>query len=224
MKNFNLSEEVKQKFPDFKFFGLKIENVVVSEKIQGVTAKRKEIINEFKSKYNPESISANPLVKSIRELFVAMNVDPDVEPTAVENLTKIIYKGGGLPSINSVVDSANLASVGSLMPIGAFDSDKMKGSVLLRFSKEGEVLEPIGRNKEILRGGILIMADDLGVISRPLYKDSKRTMITKDTKNIYLFTAQYGQILKEDVQKSLNLAAEIIKMSSQGSRGEIFEF
>src|SRR3989338_2109557 len=108
MRNFGLSAEVKQKFPNFEFFCLLIANVVVSDKLQFVTARKKEILNEFRNKYNPENIYGNPLVKSIRELFTAMNVDPDVEPTAVENLTKLLYSGG-LPSINSVVDSANIA-------------------------------------------------------------------------------------------------------------------
>ncbi|MDP9249628.1 MAG: phenylalanine--tRNA ligase beta subunit-related protein [bacterium] len=222
MQNFSLSAEVKQKFPGFKFFGLKIDNVVVSDKLE--FTKKKEILTEFKSKQTPENISSNKLVKSIRELFIAMNVNPDMEPTSVEHLTKILYRNG-LPRINSIVDSANIASLGSLMPIGVFDADKMVGDVLLRFSREGEAIEPIGRDKEILNDGILIITDDVGVISRPLYKDSKRTMITKNTKNIYLFTAQYGEAREEDIQKCLNLAAEIINASSPGSKkGEIFEF
>ena len=47
MRKFLCSPEVKQKFLDFDFFGVKISDVAVSEKLQFVKARKKEIVDEF---------------------------------------------------------------------------------------------------------------------------------------------------------------------------------
>jgi len=59
---------------------------------------------------------------------------------------RVLLKGG-LPSINSVVDSCNLASLQTLMPIGIFDADKTIGGFILDLSDAGEEYEPIGMDK-----------------------------------------------------------------------------
>ena len=86
----------------------------------------------------------------------------------------------------------------------------------VKFTKEGEEYLPIGKEKEVLSEGILVMADNEGIISRPLYKDSQKTMITEETKNIYVFTAKYPPITEEHVKESLDIAKEIVTTSSCG--------
>lgn len=223
MTKFVLGEDIKLKFPNFSFWGLPIENVEVTKPLQFVTSKKKKILSEFRTKYTSENIKSVPQVQAVRDLFEKIEVNPDEEPTAVENLTKLIYKGG-LPNINSVVDSCNIASIGTLMPIGAFDSDQIIGDLQLRLSLNGEKYIPIGMEEITLKEGILVLADDKGVIARPIYKDSQRTMITLETKNVYIFTAQYPPITDTDVESAFNLAMEIVTTSCKGSAGQILEF
>jgi DNA/RNA-binding domain of Phe-tRNA-synthetase-like protein len=156
----------------------------------------------------------------MRDLFVAMGDDPEKNLTAVENLASLLLRGG-LPSINSVVDSCNLASLQTLMPIGVFDSDKVMGTLVLDLSEPGEEYEPIGMEKEMLAEGLLILRDDEGVISRPMYKDSKKTMITEGTKSVYILTAQYLPILEVEAKKALEVAVDLVTTSSLGSAGAI---
>ncbi len=223
MRNFIISDEVKISYPEFSFWGVQTSQIEVTKPLQFVTAKKKQISSNFRTKYNVESISSVIQVKAVRDFFIKMGVNPDIEPTAVENLTRLIFKGG-LPNINSVVDSCNLASIGTLMPIGAFDADQIHGDLLLRFSTEGEKYIPIGMEELTLKDGIIVLADDDGVIARPIYKDSIRTMITLETKSVYIFTAQYPPISDEDVIAALKLASEIVVASSKGIVGEVFKF
>jgi len=217
-----IENSIKEKFLGLEFWGLQIENVIVTKELQFVTAKRKQIQKIFRNKYNQESIKQEPRVKAIRELFNLMGISED-EPTAVENLTNLLFKSG-LPNINSIVDSCNLASLATCMPVGVFDKDQIKGSMVLRFSQIGDKYEPIGRDLENVPENIIVLADDEGVIARPMYKDSKKTMITLNTKNIYIFTVKYGIISDQNCIDALNTAKELINMSSKGEAGEIFKF
>lgn len=127
---------------------------------------------------------------------------------------------GGVPSINSIVDSCNLASLACQMPVGVFDIDQIEGNLILRLSKEGDTYEPIGRDEESLSDSVVVLADDKGIIARPMYKDSKRTMISHSTKNILIITVKYPSITDQDIKEVLDLATEIVIKSSQGVVGE----
>ena len=152
-----------------------------------------------------------------------MGDDPDENMTAVENLGSLLLKGG-LPSINSLVDSCNLASLQTLMPIGIFDADKTIGELMLDVSDAGEEYEPIGIDKEVLAEGLLVLRDNEGVISRPMYKDSKKTMITEETKTVYIITVQYFPISDDEPKRALEIAVDLVTTSSQGGAGDILRF
>jgi len=223
MALFRVTKRVREKYPQLNFYGVKVEDLQATKKLLYVKARKKRIQKDFRDMYNIENLKEAPQVKAIRDLFVAMGDDPEENMTAVENLGSLLLKGG-LPSINSVVDSCNLASLQTLMPIGVYDADKIIGELMLDLSDAGEAYEPIGIDKEVLAEGLLILRDDEGVISRPMYKDSKKTMITEETKNAYIITVQYFPISDDEPKKALEIAADLVTTSSQGSTGEILKF
>jgi len=223
MALFQVTKKVQKKYPQLIFYGVQVEDLQTTKKLLYVKARRKRIQREFREMYNLEKLKDIPQVKAIRDLFVAMGVDPWRNLTAVENLGSLLLRGG-LPSINSVVDSCNLASLQTLMPIGVFDADQVIGAIVLDLSSEGEDYEPIGMEKEVLAEGLLILRDNEGVISRPMHKDSKKTMITEDTGNAYIVTVQYPPISDEEAKKALEVAVDLVTSSSQGNAGDILKF
>ena len=149
MALFQVTKNVQKKYPQLNFYGVQVEELQTTKKLLYVKARKKRIQREFREMYNLENLKDVPQVKAIRDLFAAMKIDPGRNLTAVENLASLLLRGG-LPSINSVVDSCNLASLQTLMPIGAFDADQVVGAVVLDLSFEGEDYDPIGMEKEIL--------------------------------------------------------------------------
>jgi len=220
---FQATKKVREKYPHLNFYGVKVEELEVTKKLLYVKARKKRIQKDFREMYTLENLKEVPQVKAIRYLFGAMGDDPGEKMTAVENLASLLLRGG-LPSINSVVDACNLASLQALMPIGVFDADKVIGKMVLDLSAAGEAYEPIGMEKEVLVEGLLILRDDEGVISRPMYKDSKQTMITEGTKSVYILTVQYPPILNEEARKALEVAVDLVISSSQGGAGGIEKF
>lgn len=218
-----VKKRVRERYPQLNFYGVKVEDLQVTKKLLYVKARKKRIQKDFREKYDLDKLKKAPQVKAIRDLFVAMGDDPEENMTAVENLGALLLKGG-LPSINSVVDSCNLASLQTLMPIGIYDADRIIKELVLDLSDAGEEYEPIGIEKEVLASGLLILRDHERVISRPMYKDSKKTMITEKTKNAYIITVQYFPISDDESKKALEIAADLVTTSSQGRAGEILKF
>lgn len=223
MARFKATKKVHAKYPGLNFYGVKVENLQVTTKLLYVKARKKKIQKDFRERYTLDSIKTAHQVKGIRDLFVAMGSDPEKNLNAVENLAALLFRGG-LPSINSVVDSCNLASLQTLMQIGVFDADKIVGAVVLDLSEAGEAYEAIGMEKEVLTEGLVILRDDDGVISRPMFKDSKKTMITEDTKNVYIITVQHPPISDHDATRALEVAIDLVTTSSQGNAGAVQKF
>jgi len=223
MALFKATKKVCETYPQLNFYGVKVENLQVTEKLLYVKARKKKIQKDFREMYTLDNLKAASQVKAIRDLFVAMGSDPEKNLNAVENLAALLLKGG-LPSINSVVDSCNLASLQTLMQIGVFDADKAIGAIVLDLSEAGEEYEAIGMEKEVLTEGLVILRDDEGVVSRPMFKDSKKTMITEETKNVAIITVQYSPISDEEAAKALEVAIDLVTTSSQGSAGTIQKF
>jgi len=223
MALFQVTKRVREKYPALNFYGVKVEDLQATKKLMYVKARKKRIQKDFREMYDLETLKGVHQVKAIRDLFFATGDDPEKSMTAVENLASLVLRSG-LPSINSVVDSCNLASLYTLMPIGVYDADKTNGVMVLDLSAEGETYEPIGMEREILSEGLLILRDDEGIISRPMYKDSKKTMITEATKNAYIVTVRYSPISDEEARKALEVAVDLATTSSKGRAGDIQKF
>ena len=223
MALFQVTKKVHEKYPQLNFHGVKVEGLQVTKKLLYVKARKKKIQRDFREMYTLDNLKEDSQVKAIRDLFVAMGADPEENQNAVENLASLILRGG-LPSINSVVDSCNLASLQTLMQIGVFDADKVIGPIVLDLSEAGEAYEAIGLEKEVLTEGLVILRDDEGVISRPMFKDSRKTMITDSTQDVYIITVQYPPIKDEDAKKALEVAVDLVTASSQGCAGPIRKF
>ena len=223
MARFKATTQVHEKHPGLNFYGVKVENLQVTDKLMYVKARKKKIQKDFREMYTLDNLKAAAPVKAIRDLFTAMGSDPEKNLNAVENLAALLLRGG-LPSINSVVDACNLASLQTLMQIGVFDADKAIGSIVLDLSEAGEEYEAIGMEKEVLSQGLVVLRDDDGVISRPMFKDSKKTMITGETQNVYIITVQYAPISDEKAITALETAVDLVTTSSQGSAGAVQKF
>jgi DNA/RNA-binding domain of Phe-tRNA-synthetase-like protein len=132
-------------------------------------------------------LSQYPLIVAYRDLMWSLGVDPLVTVPAVEGFLLRMMKRRAFPRINSVVDAVNAISITSLIPIGAFDLDKIYGSVEMTRSVEGEEILPIGGKSPLkLPQGVAILKDSAGVISIIGSRDSSRTMMTERTRNVLL--------------------------------------
>ena len=129
-----------------------------------------------------------PLIAVYRELQKQLGGDPQMLPAVESLLVRGILKHR-FPTVNSVVDAANLVSIQHLVPIGLFDLDRIAGDLELTLSAPGDPFIPIGKDKPVkLAPGTPVLKDGDGIFSAVGSRDSKRTMITPATRNVLLFS------------------------------------
>lgn len=129
-----------------------------------------------------EAASTDPVIAKVRAAFKATGKDPSRYRPSSEALTRRVISGKPLYNVNNVVDSGNLISLMTGVPIGCYDTDKLQGSLSFRIGKAGETYAGIGRT-EINLEGLPILADDTGPFGSP-FSDSERSAVSDTTQRL----------------------------------------
>jgi DNA/RNA-binding domain of Phe-tRNA-synthetase-like protein len=112
----------------------------------------------------PQAIALRrqPIPWAYRVFFRHIGLDPDEQPTPVEEVALERLKKGGFASRNLLDDALTLAIIESGVALRAFDADRLEGPIGIRASRAGEGLE--GRPGE-LPTGTLVIADQVRPLS-----------------------------------------------------------
>lgn len=129
-----------------------------------------------------EAASSDPVIAGVRAAFKACGKDPSRYRPSSEALTRRVISGKPLYQVNNVVDSGNLVSLMTGIPIGIYDSAKVEGAMQLTVGKKGNAYEGIGRG-EINLEGLPVLTDEKGPFGTP-FSDSARTAVGDDTQHI----------------------------------------
>lgn len=129
-----------------------------------------------------EAASTDPVISQIRAAFKATGKDPSRYRPSSEALTRRVISGKPLYVVNNVVDSGNLISLMTGVPIGCYDAEKLSGALTFRIGTANETYTGIGR-AEINLEGLPVLADKQGPFGSP-FSDSERTAVTADTQKL----------------------------------------
>ncbi|KXB02603.1 tRNA synthetase subunit beta [candidate division MSBL1 archaeon SCGC-AAA261D19] len=185
--NLKFSEEIRDRFPDLRVLSAKILGVNVERQSAELEHFKKKAIEETKKKYELEELKDVPTFRTYRDFFWEIGIDPTKTRPAAEALVRRVLQGKPLPTINTLVDAYNFASLRSEIPLAAFDYQSIKGEPLMRFASEGEEFSGIGMKKPAeLNGGEIVVADSEKLIAIYPYRDSDETKITLDTNIVLL--------------------------------------
>jgi DNA/RNA-binding domain of Phe-tRNA-synthetase-like protein len=117
-----------------------------------------------------ERIGATPLselpsLAAWRRVFRSFGVDPTAYRSAAEALLRRLTKQGSIPSINAVVDIANLVSIRYGLPVAAFDQHRIRGGIVVRFAAGSESFTDLGSGAaESPNAGEVIFIDEAGLV------------------------------------------------------------
>jgi DNA/RNA-binding domain of Phe-tRNA-synthetase-like protein len=136
-------------------------------------------------------------------------VKPSEFRSSVEALLRRILRQKGIWTISSVVDLYNCCSLNSLLPMGAYDLQKIQGDIYLRYGQNDDIFIPLGSQETIpVCENHVVYADEEKVLCWLWnHKDSRYSAITPDTKKAIFFVdaAFHPQIHSvEDAVKSLS--------------------
>lgn len=171
-----------------------------------------EAIAEASSRYTLESLRGDPVVRAYRDFYWRIGVDPTKVRPSGEALVRRALRGR-FPRINPVVDSGNVASARTLVPIGIYDLDRAVPPLMLVLSRGGEEFRPIGGGLERLRAGLPILVDSRGVVLH-LYphRDSVETMVRPSTRRALILAAGVDGVGDERLYRALELVASGLEL------------
>ena len=209
-------QEVAAQFPRLAVSVSIIKDVRVEQSAE-VERLRNLVFAQMRSAFRLEELKDDPVVRAYRDFFWALNIDPTKTRPSGEALLRRVLHGEDIPRISSAVDSYNLASLQTIVPISGFDLDILAAPLHIRFSKEGDVFQGIGMQApKRLEEGMLVVADSQQILCIYPHKDADSTKITFKTKNILLVGYGAPNISKDRLVDAVNLASSYIKQTSRG--------
>lgn len=119
----------------------------------------------------------------------------------------------GLYTINTCVDAANVVVLNNKISVGVFDLDKIQSPTHLRFGKQGDTILLLGNEESTPIGEKeLTYVDKMGPYNLDFnYRDTQRTAVSEDTKNLLINVDGVYDIDRKLVEKTLQELVEIIR-------------
>ncbi len=153
---------------------------------------------------SPERLTEHPVVRAYRNLLWRLGIDPTKIRPSGEALARRVLHGKSLPRINSVVDSGNLVSLKTLVPIGIYDAARIEPPLTLKRAAGGEEFRPIGGKPSRLKRGTPILVDASGkVLHIYPHRDSEETMVRGETTSILIVSAGAPGVPRAEVKRAL---------------------
>ena len=158
-----------------------------------------------------EILNQNPKITAYQQFFKHMDLDFKNNPPAVQNLISRCLAKGFFPTINPIVDAANVTSVKNLLPLAVFDRDGIDGNLKFTFAELGEDFTPIKGFKEPIRNEkLMVLRDNSKVVSISCYRDSDFTKITDKTKNLIVLSIVVDGVDEKEIDKTILEAEDLI--------------
>lgn len=212
-----LANEVEKEFPNLKVLIMKIENVKIQKDNIELEKFKEEVIKEVLEKYDLKSLKDEATFRAYRNFFWKIGIDPTKIRPAAEALVRRILQGNPIPRVNTLVDAYNLASIKTGIAIAAFDLDKLKGDIVMRFAKENEEFLGIGMKDPIkLTGKEIVISDDEKIIAIYPYRDAENTKITFETSKVLFLICGVPDIAEEALINAAKVTIDYVTMFCNG--------
>lgn len=208
---FTIDEAVRKAFPGVSIGIALIRGAHITKTNPDLEKEKHEFLSSLEG-VTTEILGTYPELISYRKLYRAMGIDWHSRRPSPEALLRRIALGKGLYTVNTCVDAYNLVVMKHRVSVGAFDYDNVKFPTVLRYAGAGDEILLLG-DKESTKYTAKELAyyDQNGGYNIDFnYRDAQRTMVTEDTKNIWINVDGIYDISPEQVEQSLHESVEMI--------------
>jgi DNA/RNA-binding domain of Phe-tRNA-synthetase-like protein len=212
-----IDSKLTDHFPNLSAYILQVKDVKIQKRDAELEKFKTEVMSQIQEEYDLSSVKDQPIFRAYRDFFWRVGIDPTKNRPAAEALIRRILRGRTLPSINTLVDAYNLASIMSRIALATFDADKLEGNLLMRFAEEGEKFLGIGMEKPlILKGGEIVISDAEKLVAIYPYRDANSTKITEKTENVTIVVCGAPGINEKALENASQVALEYIMRFCDG--------
>ncbi len=151
-------------------------------------------------------LSELPTLAAWRGVFRGFGVNPTKYRSAAEALLRRLTKEGELPSVNALVDLANLVSIRYALPVAVFDQRDVSGGTTVRLAHGGEAWADLGSSQTAHpEPGEVIFSDDDERVSarRWCWRQSKASAAREDTAEILITIEGHHDAAPDDIDRAV---------------------
>jgi len=170
-------------YPDLELVVRVVEGLRVARETEDLERHKRNLEEAVRAEGTADTIKDEPRVAAYRTFFWSLGIDPTKTRPAAEALVRRIARGNPLPTINTAVDSYNVASVETRVAFAAFDVARLHGDALtMRYAREGEDFLGIGMDRpRALTGRELVFDDGEQLVAIYPYRDADASKLTLET-------------------------------------------
>lgn len=151
-------------------------------------------------------LSELPTLAAWRAVFRGFGVNPTQYRSAAEALLRRLTKQGEIPSVDRLVDLANLVSIRYALPVAVFDRRAIAGGTTVRFAHGGERWADLGSSTaEHPRSGEVVFVDEDEQVSarRWCWRQSRASAARADTSDILVTVEGHHAAAPGDVDRAV---------------------
>ena len=166
MKPFAYSPEVIESFPSTVGGVIHATELVNGPTPQGLLSLYEEEQQATKERIGSKPLSELPSISAWRRTFSGFGTKPTQYRNAAEALLRRLTKAGDIPSINLLVDLANMVSIRYALPVAVFDQSAVTGITTVSFATGDERFTDLGSDAVTHpESGEVVFVDDSGLVS-----------------------------------------------------------
>jgi DNA/RNA-binding domain of Phe-tRNA-synthetase-like protein len=218
---FEIEPTLANRFPRLRVVVGYVDGVRVENSGADLQKFKEEVLTEVRQKYSLESLKDVAIFRAYRDFFWKVGIDPTKIRPAAEALVRRILAGKSIPTINNVVDSYNLASIGTEVALAAFNRDELNGSLLMRAAEKGERFLGIGMSEPMeLNGGEIVISDEEKLVAVYPYRDADRSRVSGRTRNLTILVCGVPGIDEKILADAGKVALDLV-MRFCGGEGRL---
>lgn len=219
------SEEAKTRFPDLAVCTGSMRDVKVEQHSIEAEMLKRSIMAKMRQNYRVELLKDDPTVRTYRDLYWSLGIDPTKTRPSGEALLRRVLHGNDVPSISNVVDAYNLASLETIIPLSGLDQDLVFSPLEIRLSNEEDEFKGTGMAKPTkLVEKVLLVADRKQILCVYPYRDSHATRIAEKTRNMLVIGYGAPGINKTQLIATVKKALAYIEKVAGGRKEAINVF
>jgi len=207
--------ELQSSFPGLRVVELKMEGLEVENSDPALESFKREVQERTRGRIaSLDEVKDRPVFRAYRDFFWRVGIDPTKVRPAGEALTRRILGGRDLPTVNTVVDAYNVASVETSIAIAAFDLDAIdEESLLMRRAAKGEPFHGIGMTSPDSLTGVEVVIEDQKshrLVAVYPYRDSDDSKVTERTRGVLFMMCGVPGIDELTLERARDLTREYV--------------